>query len=131
MVQRDSLRFKNRSPRQGGKDDTPACIPAPFCPRRMAARPCGRPARGCPPPAATVEQHQLDRRPSGLAQQSNWLYRAQGTILVPAVIELGGYGKPPSAPPLDEMLEAWRTITAAADLYLDAPPPPKCNRTGS
>ncbi len=53
-------------------------------------------------------------------EQSNWLYRAQGTILVPAVIELGGYGKPPSAPPLDEMLEAWRTITAAADLYLDA-----------
>jgi len=30
-----------------------------------------------------------------------------------------GYGKPASTPPLEEMWDAWRTITSAADRYLD------------
>lgn len=52
-------------------------------------------------------------------EQTCWLYRVRGRILNPAVIELAGYGKPASTPPLDEMLEAWRLITAEADPYLD------------
>jgi uncharacterized damage-inducible protein DinB len=52
-------------------------------------------------------------------EQANWLYRAQGRLVNLAVIELAGYGRPASTPPLDEMLDAWRAITAEADRYLE------------
>lgn len=52
-------------------------------------------------------------------EQVNLVYRAQGRLVNPAVIELGGYGRPASTPPLDEMLAAWREITAEADRYLE------------
>ena len=45
---------------------------------------------------------------------------AQGQVLVPQLNDLVGGGKPASTPPLGEMWEAWRTITTAADLYLDS-----------
>lgn len=51
-------------------------------------------------------------------EQAYWLQRAQGKTLVDAV-ERCGNGQPASTPPLDEMWAAWRTITTAADAYLD------------
>jgi CTP:molybdopterin cytidylyltransferase MocA len=56
-----------------------------------------------------------------LAAQENafWVLAAQGQRIVPGLNDLVGYGKPASTPPLDEMWAAWRTITAAADRYLD------------
>jgi hypothetical protein len=56
-----------------------------------------------------------------LASQENylWVQAAQGKIIYPYLIELVGYGKPASTPPLDEMWKAWREITATADIYLD------------
>jgi len=48
-----------------------------------------------------------------------WVMAAQGRALVPGLDELVGYGKPASTPPLEEMWAAWRTITQAADEYLD------------
>ena len=49
-----------------------------------------------------------------------WVMMAQGQNLAPGLNALVGYGQPASAPPLDEMWAAWRTITAAADAYLEA-----------
>lgn len=51
-------------------------------------------------------------------EQLYWLQRAQGITLVP---ELDRYsvGEPRSAPPLDEVWAAWRTVTAATEAYLD------------
>ena len=56
-----------------------------------------------------------------LANQENryWVLTAQEKILAPELNDLVGYGKPASTPPLDEMWAVWRTITAAADTYLD------------
>ena len=56
-----------------------------------------------------------------LANQENgyWVMVAQGQRLVPNLNQLVGYGKPASTPPLEEMWDAWRTITSAADRYLD------------
>ncbi|MBN1138681.1 MAG: DinB family protein [Anaerolineae bacterium] len=56
-----------------------------------------------------------------LANQEHWLwvYLAQGRVLAPGLNDLVGYGKPASTPPLDEMWAAWRTVTRAADEYLD------------
>ena len=48
------------------------------------------------------------------------MWCAQGQKLAPDLHELVGYGQPPSTPPLDEMWAVWRTVTAAADRYLDA-----------
>lgn len=55
-----------------------------------------------------------------LASQENgyWVRVAQGRKVVPGLHEQVGTGKPPSTPPLDEMWDAWRTITAAADEFL-------------
>ena len=39
---------------------------------------------------------------------------------MPGLNDLVGTGKPASTPPLDEMWAAWRTITQAADKYLDS-----------
>lgn len=52
-------------------------------------------------------------------EQRYWLWRAQGQILLPELNELFAYGAPASTPPLDEMRNAWRTITAATDPWLD------------
>lgn len=52
-------------------------------------------------------------------EQRYWLWRAQGQVLLPEVNKLFAYGAPASTPRLDEMLDAWRTITAAADPWLD------------
>ena len=51
-------------------------------------------------------------------EQAYWLERAQGTIAVPEV-KAFGYGKRLSVPPLDEAWAWWRTVTKAADPYLD------------
>jgi len=56
-----------------------------------------------------------------LANQENryWVQRSQGKIIYPELNDLVGYGKPASTPSLQEMLAAWKEITAAADDYLD------------
>lgn len=56
-----------------------------------------------------------------LAWQENryWLQAAQGQDVAPHLDALVGYGKPATTPPLDEMWSAWRTVTEAADVYLD------------
>lgn len=55
-----------------------------------------------------------------LANQKNfyWVWCGQGQRLAPHLRELG-YGSPPSTPSLDEMWDAWRTVTTTADRYLD------------
>src|SRR5579871_859107 len=53
-------------------------------------------------------------------EQRYWLWRGQDRILLPHVNELFAYGAPASTPPLDEMWAAWRTITHAAEPWLDA-----------
>lgn len=52
-------------------------------------------------------------------EQFYWIYLAQGKLVRPGLNEIVGYGRPASTPPLDEMWLAWRTITAAADPFLD------------
>jgi hypothetical protein len=51
-------------------------------------------------------------------EQVLWLERGQGKTVAPAVKGCR-FGAPPSAPPLGEMLDAWRAVTGAADPYLD------------
>ena len=51
-------------------------------------------------------------------EQLYWLQRVQGRTVVPEVAE-SAYGAAARTPPLDRMLAAWRTITEAADPYLD------------
>jgi hypothetical protein len=53
-------------------------------------------------------------------EQRYWLMHAQGITLVPHLDELVGFGRPASTPPLGEMLDAWQTVTSAADPFLDA-----------
>jgi hypothetical protein len=53
-------------------------------------------------------------------EQRYWLFRAQDRILLPDINEQFAYGAPASTPPLDEAWTAWRTITDAADPWLDA-----------
>ncbi len=57
-----------------------------------------------------------------LASQENgyWVRLGQGQRLYPDLRGLVGYGSKPNTPPLEEMLSAWRAITAAADPYLDS-----------
>ncbi|MCL5997584.1 MAG: DinB family protein [Chloroflexi bacterium] len=52
-------------------------------------------------------------------EQAFWVLFAQGQVVVPGLHDLVGYGKPASTPPLAEMWSAWRTVTNAADRYLD------------
>ena len=56
-----------------------------------------------------------------LANQEHryWVIAAQGKTLVPELNDLVGFGKPASTPPLNEMWDVWRTVTAEADTYLD------------
>ncbi len=53
-------------------------------------------------------------------EQLYWLKRAAGQVLVPELDDLVGYGQPASTPPLDDMWQAWQTITRAAAPYLEA-----------
>jgi hypothetical protein len=52
-------------------------------------------------------------------EQRYWLERAQGQVLFPALNEAYAYGAPMSTPALGEMLDIWRTVTQAADPFLD------------
>lgn len=56
-----------------------------------------------------------------LANQEHryWVMLAQGRDLAPGLVDLVGTGGPASTPPLAEMRSVWRTVTAAADEYLD------------
>jgi hypothetical protein len=55
----------------------------------------------------------------GRQEQSYWLTQAQGKILVPEVNEWAASGGPATTPPLREAWQAWHTIIAAVDPYLD------------
>lgn len=48
-----------------------------------------------------------------------WVMLAQGKELVPGLRERVGTGRPASTPSLAEMWSAWRTVTPAADEYLN------------
>jgi hypothetical protein len=52
-------------------------------------------------------------------EQRYWLWRAQGQVLLPELVEHLAYGKPATTPPLDEMWTAWRLVTSTADPWLD------------
>jgi hypothetical protein len=52
-------------------------------------------------------------------EQRTFLQRPQNRILFPQLNELFAYGAPMNTPSLQEMLETWRTVTQAADPYLD------------
>ncbi len=56
-----------------------------------------------------------------LASQEHfyWVVVAQGRNLAPDLYKLVGFGQPPSTPPLEEMWDVWRTVTHAADEFLD------------
>ena len=53
-------------------------------------------------------------------EQRIWLTRAQNKILFPKLNELFAYGAAMNTPSFKEMLEIWRTVTQAADPFLDA-----------
>ena len=52
-------------------------------------------------------------------EQRYWLQRAQEQVLFPMLNEAFAYGAPMSTPALAEMLDMWRTVTQAADPFLD------------
>ncbi len=52
-------------------------------------------------------------------EQRYWVMMAQGKTVVPGLNDLVGFGKPASCPPLADMWSAWRTITQAADVFLN------------
>ena len=52
-------------------------------------------------------------------EQVYWLLLAQGCVLYPDLHKLASWGYPATMPPLAEMWETWRAITAAADEYFD------------
>jgi DinB superfamily len=52
-------------------------------------------------------------------EQRYWLLRAQGRLLLPDLNERVAYGRPATTPALEEMWAAWRTVTDAADPWLD------------
>jgi uncharacterized damage-inducible protein DinB len=52
-------------------------------------------------------------------EQRYWLRFAQGTKLRPELDADFAYGRPASAPPLEQVLQAWREVTAASDPWLD------------
>lgn len=58
-------------------------------------------------------------------EQRYFLYYGQGQMLFPELNQDFAYGAPASTPPLKEMLSAWKTITAAADPWLDSLTPEK------
>ncbi len=52
-------------------------------------------------------------------EQRYWLTRAQGETPVPVLNDVAASGGPPTTPGLGAMLSAWRTVTTAADPWLD------------
>jgi hypothetical protein len=52
-------------------------------------------------------------------EQRYWLWDGAGPLPLPRIDELFAYGAPTCTPPLDEVLDAWRQITTAADRWLD------------
>jgi uncharacterized damage-inducible protein DinB len=52
-------------------------------------------------------------------EQRYFLHFGQGKMPFPDIDESFAYGAPASTPPLKEVLSAWKTITAAADPWLD------------
>jgi hypothetical protein len=56
-----------------------------------------------------------------LANQEHflWVRAGQNRNIAPDLNDRVGSGKPPSTPPLDEMLSLWSHITGEADRYLD------------
>lgn len=56
-----------------------------------------------------------------LADQEHryWVLWAQSRNLAPDLNELVGFGRPPTTPPQDEMWATWRSVTRAADEFLD------------
>ncbi len=52
-------------------------------------------------------------------EHTYWLIRAQGKNIAPHLDALVGFGAPASTPPYEEMLTTWKTITSAADPFLD------------
>ena len=57
-----------------------------------------------------------------LATQEQWFWVdiAQGQVAVDGLGKRFGFGCAPSAPSLEEAMDIWRRVTAAADPYLDA-----------
>ena len=57
-----------------------------------------------------------------LANQEHayWVLAGQGKSVAPGLNKLVGFGQPASTPPLDEMWATWRTVTDAADLFLES-----------
>ncbi|HEY5982057.1 MAG TPA: DinB family protein [Anaerolineales bacterium] len=53
-------------------------------------------------------------------EQRYWLQRSQGIVLYPELNRDFAFGAPMSAPPLKDMLKAWRHVTRAADPFLDS-----------
>lgn len=53
-------------------------------------------------------------------EQRYFVTRAQGRTPLPDVAEQFAYGAPGTTPPLREVLDAWRVITAEADPWLEA-----------
>ena len=53
-------------------------------------------------------------------EHAYWVLWAQGKNLAPELRVLVGFGQPASTPPLAEMWETWRTVTKAADEFLDS-----------
>jgi uncharacterized damage-inducible protein DinB len=53
-------------------------------------------------------------------EQRYWLQFAQGLELVPELNNLVASGKPPTRPTLQEMWDAWQTVTDASNAYLDS-----------
>jgi hypothetical protein len=52
-------------------------------------------------------------------EQRYWLHYGQGQVLLPHLNKQFAVRAPASTPPLAEVWEAWRTVTAAADPWLD------------
>lgn len=52
-------------------------------------------------------------------EQRYFIVYAGGEVLLPSIQEGFAYQAPASTPPLEEMLDAWRAITRAADPWLD------------
>jgi len=52
-------------------------------------------------------------------EQGYWVMLPGNTLVVPGLNDRVGSGKPASTPPFQEMWAAWRTVTQAADAYLE------------
>lgn len=53
-------------------------------------------------------------------EQRYFVTYPSGQVLIPELNKLYAYGAPASTPDLDEMWAAWKTVTAAADPFLDS-----------